>query len=187
MNATLSPAARLSNGKLTRVVATHCMDVRRAVYDTARLYSGGARALAGKLRTRDKIDGELVPMNENTFSHKINPNCFSHHVTVEEALDMMLESKDFRILYALAADCGHVAVPVTCDSSGATFEKVGAMAKEFSDVVSAVTDAKCASHPEGARVSLNEMARIEREVVELIASLNSLVANIRAQTSGVRR
>lgn len=186
MDRNVSGPVSLSNGNVGAAVATHCMGVLRAIHDTARFFDGGARALASKIKTRDKIDGELVPMNENTFTHKVNPNCFSHNVSVEEAVEMMVKADDFRILHIIAAECGHVAIHVGRDAGGATFERVGAMAKEFSDVVSAVSDAQCSASVDGVRVSPNEMARIEREGVELIAALNGLLANIRAQAQEVR-
>jgi len=186
MDSNVAAPTSLSNGNVSGPVATHCMDVLDAVYHTARSYKGGARALASRLQTRDKF-GDLVPMNENTFTHKVNPNCFSHNVTLEEGRDMMVMSQDFSILHALSADCGHVSIRMTFDPSGATFEKVSAMAKEFSEVVVAVSDAQSAASADGGRISPNEMSRIEREAVELMAALNGLVANLRAQAStGVR-
>lgn len=185
MDATVSHPASLSNGNVQGRVATHCMDVRYAIYFTASLFAGGARALASRLMTRDRF-GDVVPMNENTFGHKVNPNCFSHNITVEEARDMMVVSNDFRILHSLASECGHVAIRTSFDGAGPTFEKVGAMAKEFGDVVQAVSSAQAATSADGVRVTPNEMANIEREAVDLIAALNSLVASMRAQTAEVR-
>lgn len=184
MDSTVSRRESLSNGNSRPAVATHCMDVRYAIYYTASLFKGGARALAKLLVTRDKF-GDVVPMNENTFGHKVNPNCFSHNVTVEEARDMMIAANDYRVLHSLAADCGYVAIRTNFDGAGATYEKVGVMAKEFGDVVQAVSAAQAATSADGARISPNEMAHIEREAVDLIAALNSLVASIRAQSSEV--
>lgn len=184
MDSTLTAAGSLSNGNKGAPVATHCMDVLDAVYWTARSFEGGARALAGRMHTRDKIDGALVPMNENTFTHKVNPNCFSHNVSVEEARDMMVLSGDYRILYAIAADTGHVVIPVGACSEGHTFERIAQMAKEFGDVVSSVTEAQSASGDRGTAISPNELSRVERDAVELMAALNRLLSNLRAQASG---
>lgn len=181
MTSTVSAVPSLSNGNVPPVVATPVMDLHDAVYHTARSYDGGARALSRRMQTRDKATGALVPMNENTFTHKVNPNCHTHNVTVEEARDMMVLSQDFRMLYALAADTSHVAIRIDSDASGMTFERIGVMAKEFSDVVSAVSEAQSHGGEAGAQVSPNEMSRVEREAAELIAALNNLVAGMRAQ------
>lgn len=186
MDRTVSAPASLSNGNVPPAVATPVMDLQDAIYHTARAYDGGARALSRRMQTRDKLTGALVPMNENTFTHKVNPNCHTHNLTVEEARDMMVLSKDFRVLYALSADTGHVSIPLAADGSGLTFERVGAMAREFSHVVAAVTEAQQHTSESGAKVTPNEMSRIEREAAELIAALNGLVANMRAQVAEVR-
>lgn len=175
MERNVTAAPSLSNGDLPPVVATHCMDVLDAAYHTANQYVGGARALAARLQTRDRIDGSYVPMNPSTFTHKVNPRAFTHSLSLEEARDVMVMSGDCRILYALAHATGHVAIRTESDPSGLTIEKVGVMAKEFSDVVAAATAAQ------GTRISPNEMARVECEAADLIAALNAVVANLRGQ------
>jgi hypothetical protein len=177
---------RLSNGNVPALVATPLShDVLTAIADTAKFFAGGARALAALMRTRDRDTGELVPMNANTFAHKVNPRCHSHNVTIEEGVEMMVRSRDYRILYAQAAATGHVAIRLDMDGTGATFERVGVMAKEFSDVVAAVSEAQSKSGKGGTRVTPNEMAQIEREAADLIGALNGLVANMRAQVATV--
>jgi hypothetical protein len=186
MTRTVSALSQPANGDVPPVVATPAMDLRDAIYHTAHSYEGGARALSRRMQTRDKLSGGHVPMNENTFTHKVNPNCFTHNVSPEELRDMMILSKDFRILHSMAADTGHVAIQIGTDASGMTFERVGAMAKEFSDVVSVVSEAQAGISEKGARISPNEMSRIEREAAELIAALNALVINVRGQMAEAR-
>lgn len=188
MERTVTAADSLSNGSGNSplTVATHVADLPDAIYNTARAFNGGARALSRKMLTRDKLTGELVPMKESTFAHKVNPNCTTQHVTLEEARDMMVLSDDFRILYSLAADTNHVVIQTAGDTSGMTFERISAMAKEFGDVVGAATEAQAAAGERGTRVSPNEAAKVEREAAELMAALNALVVNMRAQATEVR-
>lgn len=182
MNRTIAGSGHLGNGNKEGSVATSAMDLQDAIYHTARSYDGGARALSRRMQTRDKVSGELVPMNENTFTHKVNPNCHTHHVTAEEARDMMVLSGDFRILYSMCADTGHVAVKVAPEAgSGLTFERISAMAKEFGELVAAATDAQSHAGEGGASISPNEMSRIEREGVELMGAINSLLCGMRSQ------
>lgn len=176
MDRNVSATGSLSNGDLPPFVATPVMDVLDAAYNTARSYPGGVPALAVRMQKRDKF-GDFAPMNANTLQHKVDPNCHTHALSLGEARDLMVLSGDYRILYALAADTGHVAINANVDHSGLTIEKVGVMAKEFSDVVAVVT----AAGQRGARVSRNEMARVEAEAADLIAALNSVVANLRGQ------
>lgn len=189
MDRTLSASGSPSNGEVAQQLATpllpQVMDVLDAAYHTAHGYEGGVAGLAARMHTRT-ARGELVPMNANTLQHKVNPNNHTHHVFLREGRDMMVLSDNYSILHALAADTGHVAIRVSLDCTGMTMQKVGVMVKEFSDVLEAVTQASTTNSDRGAGVSPNEMSRIEQEAAELIAALNCLVANMRAQMAEVR-
>lgn len=180
MDRTVRELRNHSNGDVHPFVATQVMDVLDAAYNTARAYPGGVPALAARMQKRDKL-GDFGAMNANTLQHKVDPNCFTHSLSLAEARDLMVLAGDYRILYALSADTGHVSIKTEADCSGLTMEKVGAMAKEFSDVLGAVTEAQAATSARGTSISPNEMARVEREAAELIAALNCLVANMRGQ------
>lgn len=180
MSGTVRNFPRPRSGNVTPFIATQAMSVLDAVYHTVHAYPGGAPALAARMQTRDKF-GDLIPMSANTLQHKVDPNCHTHKASVEEARDIMVLSQDFRILYALAANTNHVAIRVSADCSGITIEKVGVAAKEFGDLVEAVTKAGSKSSAKGSCVTPNEMAKIEREAAELIGALNGLVGSMRAQ------
>lgn len=180
MNATIYRHPNLSNGDESAPVATLNWDVLDAAYHTANAYPGGVPALAQRMPPVLTSRGERRPMAANTLQHKINPNCLTHHVSLEESVSVQELTGDFRILHAMAGRLGHVAISMR-GSTATTLESIKNMVKEFGDVLT--TGAAADSDDV---VTPNEFRECEREAAELIASINGYVAALRARVPGAR-
>lgn len=76
------------------------MSVADAVYRTVQKYKGGAASLAPRMGT-----------TANVLRNKVNPNNDTHHLRLDEAVEMMALSGDAQILHAMADELGYVVVP----------------------------------------------------------------------------
>lgn len=173
------------NGELAATFATPpSMDIHDAAYHTVHRYKGGAHALAPRMQHRPNARGVMAPMSGSTLQHKVNTNCETHHLSLEEARDVMALTGDYAILHALSATLGHVALKIDLDCSGVTTERVMQMTKEFGDVLTHVGEATSKRGPRGARVTQKELRTIEQQALELMGAVNCLVGNLRALTRG---
>ena len=180
MSATIQRLPGARNGDPSWALATR-WSVSDAAYQVAHAYPGGIPALAQRMPPSLSARGEPVHMSANTLQHKVNPNCNTHHLSLEEARDISVLSGDFRILHALSADLSHMAIRLSPDAEGVTLQKVMRLTKEFGELLSEVARATEGTSERGARLSHNEMMRIETEAGELISAANGLVAAMRAQ------
>ncbi|ENV98124.1 phage regulatory CII family protein [Acinetobacter bereziniae] len=76
------------------------MNILDAAYHTVRQFKGGASALATRMGVRSVA----------VLNSKVNPNTETHHLTLMEASAMMAITGDYRILQALCAEHGKVAI-----------------------------------------------------------------------------
>lgn len=81
--------------------------VKDAAYRIARGYPGGIRAMALRM-----------DMPYDTFQKKVSPSCDTHHLQLEEAVDMQVYAQRADILYAMAADLEHICLTVPDESIG---------------------------------------------------------------------
>lgn len=162
MNATIHRHPRLSNGEVPVPVAS--LDVLDAAYHTAHDFPGGVPALA-----------QRMAQSANTLNHKVSLRNSTHHLMLVESVKMQEIAKDYRVLHAMAATLGHVAISMRT-TDGMTMECVRGMVKEFSDMLAAVTLAEA-----DTTITPNEFLACEREAAELIASINALVASMRGR------
>lgn len=77
------------------------MNVQDAAYITGQEYPGGCLAL-----------GPRIGVSGAVLANKLNPNLNSHHLTVAEAMRIMMLSGDTRILHAMATELHHMAIPL---------------------------------------------------------------------------
>src|SRR5207248_9137137 len=119
-------------------VAAQSMDVLDAAYHTAHSYPGGVPALAQRMPPVLNARGDLAPMSASTLQHKVNPNCHTHNLSVREARDMMVLSEDYRMLYALSSELGHVCLRSRASHEGSTLDHVMRSTKEFGEVLATV-------------------------------------------------
>ncbi|MGA0571696.1 phage regulatory CII family protein [Variovorax sp. VNK109] len=135
-----------------------------AAYHTGHDFPGGVPALA-----------QRMAMSPNTLQHKLDPRNTTHKLSLREAQEMQAITQDFRVLHAMAASNGFIALSLGHTASGTTISEVLAMVKEFGDVLTAVNAAL-----EDGKVSLNEMRECERQSAELFAAVNSMLRTVRS-------
>lgn len=143
------------------------MSIRDAAYHTVHDYPGGVAELASRL-------GKHV----TTLNHEVRPPVHSSaKLGLLDAAKVMDFADDNRILDALAAARGCMVVPLPrlAVEDGASFEHVARIAREFAEFM-----AEVATDMADGRISDNELARIEREFGELVATGQRLLAHCQA-------
>lgn len=75
------------------------MNIEDAAYNTVHDYPGGASSLAPRMG-----------MSVAVLNSKVNPNTKTHHLTLAEASKLMALTGDYRIMQALSAEHGKVAI-----------------------------------------------------------------------------
>jgi hypothetical protein len=136
------------------------MSVADAAYNVVHDYPGGAAAL----QLRMGITG---------LSGQVNPNVTSAKLGVVDAVTVQIMAKDYRILYAMAVECGHyppLPMPegVMCVDTQCT-RTLSEMVKESADVVTATLEGLADDV-----VTDNELARFDKEWSELIVKGQAL-------------
>lgn len=136
------------------------MSVADAAYNVVHDYPGGAAALQ-------------VRMGKTNLSGEVNPNVKTAKLGIEDAVTLQILANDYRILYAMAADCRHfppLPMPDGLDlAEDQCMRTVSELVKESADVVTATVES-LADH----EVSDNDLARFERECSELMVKLQQL-------------
>lgn len=143
------------------------MNVTDAAYDTVHQYPGGSVALAPRMRLSDAV-----------LRAKVNPNTDRNRLALEEADELMGKSGDYRILHAMAATHGFVAIRVEDPEIGsltnAMFEAAKAKGGLAGLVLETLSD---------GRVTPNEADEIVRKVVAAIQALSSVAQHARSEAS----
>jgi Phage regulatory protein CII (CP76) len=135
-------------------------DVNDAAYRIGHRFPGGVPALA-----------QRMGVNPSTLNHKLNINNESHHLSVSEAVALQHAAGDCSILYAMAWQLEHVAVPVPgLPVRGEVAMKLVQLGREVGDVF-----AKAEQALSDGEVTPNERREIAQEVSEVIAVLGQLL------------
>lgn len=149
------------------------LSVLDAAYHTVHEYPGGAEALGSRLSP---------PKSGTTLSHEVRPPAGNAaKLGVMTAVQIVALTGDHRIAYAFCAQAGGMFVPLVSheNSPASVLSSVSGLAKEFGDVVAAITS----SAADGG-ITLNELRRIEREAVELMSALQSAMRAARELHEG---
>lgn len=140
------------------------MSVADAAYNVVHDYPGGAAALQ-------------VRMGKTNLSGEVNPNVPTAKLSVGDAVTVQLMANDFRILYAMAAQCQHFPPVPMPEGLGLgdqpCMRTLSQTAKEFSDVVSATAEALAKDS-----VSDNDLAKVAKEWSELIVMGQTLMQQL---------
>jgi hypothetical protein len=139
--------------------------IRAAIYGT--VHDFGAEQLA-----------QLTGQSQGVIDNKANPNASTPHVpTVPDVMSWQAITKDFRILQAMAAALGHVAIPlpdfnrVTDEALLELLTKVGVEGGEFHKALGdALRDRK---------FTCKEYARLETEAHQWIAAIAETLSRVR--------
>jgi hypothetical protein len=149
------------------------MNVIDAARNVAEDYEGGASALALRI---DK--------NPTTLLHELNETGTAK-LGLVTAVKMSARAKDPRILNAFALQLGYMVLPLPealAVEGNETMQDLAHVAKEFAEVIQEVTS----SYADDGRISENELAKIEKQFGELLASGQSMLARIRASHEQAR-
>lgn len=153
------------------------MNVTDAAYHTVHDSAGGAAALASRLKRID-ADGNEKPMSEAVLNSKVNPNTKSHHLTLAEAVAVMDLTGDDRILHAIAAQRGYVAIKVDAPEVSclhSSMLEAGKAKGELSGLLlRALADGK---------VTSNEADQVALKVMDAIVHFVSVAQQARAQVT----
>lgn len=143
------------------------MDVKTAAFNVAHDFEGGVVALA-----------PMIGKNPNTLNQEV-AGIGTAKLGLRDAVKMTIVSHDFRILDAFNALCGRMSVPLPemLDlESDDCMRALAQTSREFSELCTEV----CSSLADDS-VSDNELARIQREGGQLVASLQALLLAVAAR------
>jgi len=141
-------------------------DAAVAAYDTAHGHDGGIAALAKRMG-----------QNVNTLTHKVNLQNTSHNLTLRDAIEMQWQSRDYRILHAMADELDHVCVRATpANSEDDPVDTLMRMQMAFADYVQALGEALMRR---AGGVSRNHMRKAEHHAAEAAASMGHALAMLR--------
>lgn len=145
------------------------MSVSDAAYNVVHDYPGGAAAL--QLR-----------MGKTNLSGEVNPNVKTAKLSIEDAVTLQILANDYRILYAMAADCRHflpLPMPDGLEmADGQCIKTVSELVKESADVVTATVESLADED-----VSDNDLARFDRECGELMVKVQQLRQQLAAKNA----
>lgn len=140
--------------------------VLRAAHHTVEEHPGGAKALAAAMGVQHK-----------TLLNKVNPNQSSHHLSLHEALRLMLVTKDTRVMDALADALGgqFICSPDVAQGDPKLMQDLAEMTLRFGELMREV-----ANDIADTVISNNELARIEKEADQLRSALHRLLGDLRS-------
>ncbi|MCV2365546.1 hypothetical protein LNV23_19020 [Paucibacter sp. DJ1R-11] len=136
------------------------MNVLDAAFAIAHDYPhGGARALG-------------MRMGKNSLSDELNPNISRAKFGLADAVQLQQLTGDYRVLHAMAAELGHLAVPLPAAELGDTpcASLVAKLAQEFAQLM-----AEVAQDLADSAVDDNELRRLERQSGRLVAEVQALL------------
>lgn len=147
------------------------MDTMTAAFNLVRDYPGGAASLA-----------HVVGKNPATLSHEVNPKYPTAKFGLADAVTLSIWTQDRRVLSAFASEMGCMLVPLPDSAQvGNSFEALSRMSREFAELVGEVSEAVA-----DGRVSPNELARVQGEASQLVASVEATVRHLAAMAEKQR-
>lgn len=135
------------------------MNVLDAAYNVVHDYPGGAKALGAR-------------MGKAALSDEVNPNIRTAKFGLADAVKAQLLARDYRILYAMSAELGHMSIPLPSPDGldapcAATIAK---LAQKFAELMQSV-----ATDLADNRVDDNELRELERNSGQLVAQVQQLL------------
>lgn len=136
-----------------------------AVYRTVRAYPGGAESLAPRLGTTANVLRNKVSLTQST-----------HHVRLDEAVDLMAITGDIQVLHAIASELGYVVIPVFApdelenEDLLVRFNRMyQAMGKFAADTNMSIAD---------GLLEEKEVRALHRDILDMNSQLHSLLAQL---------
>lgn len=141
--------------------------LQRAVYDLMHNSRDGLSKIAVWLRK-----------SECTLRKEANPNDISAKAGFVDVVEATEFTGNLVALNAFAAHVGCIVIKMPDGSSGDTFRDLSTMAKEFGEMVAEVSSAMG-----DARITDNELMRVEREAHQLIAAVQTTMLHLAAMNA----
>lgn len=144
------------------------MDVLSAAFNVVH-DAGGAAAV-----------GQRIGKRPGNLAHELHPPPGSTaKLGLLDAIKITLLTRDFRILYAFADECGHICIPHQEAAHGDVstndvLMRASHLAREIAETFGVIHGALA----DGV-VTPNEMAKVERESMEAIAAITDVVRAMR--------
>ncbi len=143
------------------------MNVTDAAYDTVRQFPGGSVALAPRMGLSDAV-----------LRGKVNPNNDRNRLALEEADELMGKTGDYRILHAMAATHGFVAIKVDDPEIGCLTSAMLTASKAKGSVAETLLRVLA-----DGIVTPNEADEVVRRVMDAIQALSSVAQHTRAKSA----
>ncbi len=128
-------------------------DIDQAKYKLVHDHPGGAAALA-----------PLVRMNAGTLCNKVNPMMDTHHLTVDEAIQIQMIRRDYSLFYAEGRLFDHVTVACPEFDNVADIDLLNAWAAWHADI--GQTAGLLQTVLEGAEITRSHLDALKREMFE---------------------
>lgn len=138
-------------------------EILDAAYHLVHDYPGGSLSLAPRLGK-----------SPSTLSHEVVASGGAK-LGLVDAVKLSALTGDNRILNTFATLCGCVVLPMPASVHGDTFAGLAASAREFGEFVASVAE----SAADGV-ITANELARVDRELTEMLAASQQLRATLAA-------
>lgn len=141
------------------------MNVIDAAHRIAHDYPGGAEALAPRMGIGPAV-----------FRSKLNPNTETHHLTLRESVRLQQLTGRYDVLHAMAAELGHVVIPLPAVPEGEIAHALARTCAEFGEYLGCVEQAL-----RDGVITPNEIKQLEKELTAMIAQavqMQSLLVNM---------
>ncbi|WP_174874189.1 phage regulatory CII family protein [Vogesella oryzae] len=142
------------------------MDVLSAARGVASRFPGGIAGLAA-----------AMGMSAKVLANKLNPHNDTHHLRLDEALEMSVIANDPAVLFAYAEQLGFVCMPATFGKhcEGSPLRALSGFMAAQGDVGEAINLAL-----DDDRIDLSELADIEEAVLQSIRHSHGVLDAVRA-------
>lgn len=137
-------------------------DVRDAAWRIGRAYPGGIPCLAQRLE-----------VNAETLKKKLNPNCETHRLSVDEAVDVQLHAQRFDVLHAMAWSLDHVAIHVPDAPAEQVAARLAVVGAEVGDVFRLAQQVLA-----DGQVTPNERRELATQITEAISALSAVLKGL---------
>lgn len=144
--------------------AEKCLiSLEMACYHAVHDYPGGVAALAG-----------MHGKNAAVLQNKLNPNQDSHRINISDLEMIAISTHDPRILQTVCSwyGAGYFMMPVCDTDETGLLEKSAELTRELGELMSSVSSALV-----DGKVDADEVAEMEKQLMELMAAGKSLVAH----------
>lgn len=134
-----------------------------ACYHAVHDYPGGVGAIAG-----------MHGKNAAVLQNKLNPNLNSHNLNISDLEMIAITTHDTRILQSICSwfGAGYYVLPLCDTDETGLLEKSSVLARELGELMGAVSSALA-----DGKVNQDEVAEMERQLLEMMAAGQALVAH----------